>query len=318
MAQKKRTNAQRKPAQATPKPQAADSAAPADASATPAAPASKRTSRKEAAQAAAKRKQQLRLIIGGVAVALIVVVVAIFLNRPSADGVQIDYDGIDSAPSHAIASLGTAVASPSAEGLIAQTAGFSVGSVDAPVTFHIYSDFQCHYCLNWHEDQLPNLVKDYVRTGQVRLVFHEFPRLGTDQSIADADDLTVELRDPNNESSLAAQAAMCAGEQDEYLSMSDKLFGNYGGVQAGAYRRANLNRFAEDLGLDMDAFNTCMDSEKYIPYIAADLEEGMANGVTATPMFILDNGSGSLNVVQNTGDYDLLRKTIDVSIETAQ
>lgn len=328
MTQKKKSSAQRKPnTNAKPKSTTQNTTTSAKSTATPAQPttsssatASKRSSRKEAAEAAAKKKKQMQMIIGGVIVAVIVVVIAIFANRPTASGVKIDYTGIALVPSNAIASLGTPAASPQADSsaLIVNDAGFSVGDPNAPVTMHIYSDYQCPYCRAWHEEQLPKVIDDFVRTGQVRLVFHEFARLGTDAAIADPNDLTVELRDPNNESALASQAAMCAGEQDQYMAMADKLYANWSGEQQGAFKRSNLNRFADDMGLDMNAFNTCMDSGKYIPFIAADIKEGQNAGVTSTPTFVLDNGSGQLNVVVNTGDYNILKKTIEASVKTAQ
>ncbi|MCA9832356.1 MAG: DsbA family protein [Thermomicrobiales bacterium] len=327
MTQKKKSNTQRKPnttakakSTSTNTTAAKSTATSTAAETSAAATASKRSSRKEAAEAAAKKKRQMQMIIGGVIVAVIVVVIAIFANRPTASGVKIDYTGIDVAPSNAIANLGTPDTTLQAEsdGLIVEAAGFSIGDPNAPVTMHIYSDYQCPYCRAWHEDELPQVIDDFVRTGQVRVVFHEFARLGTDSAIADPNDLTVELRDPNNESSLASQAAMCAGEQDHYMTMADKLFGNWSGEQEGAFKRSNLNRFAEDIGLDMDAFNTCMDSGKYIPFIAADIKEGQNSGVSSTPTFVLDNGTGQLNVVTNQANYDLLKKTIEASIKTAE
>jgi protein-disulfide isomerase len=142
--------------------------------------------------------------------------------------------------------------------------------------------------------------------------------LGTDPSVADPNNLEVEMRDGNNESSLASQAALCASEQDKYLEMSDKLFGNYGGVQQGAFNRANLNRFAEDLDLDMDAFNACMDSGRYVPVLADSVAQGQGQGITATPMFILDNGNGAPNVIQQTAEgYELIKKQIQLAIDTA-
>lgn len=279
--------------------------------------AAKRASRKEVAQAEAKKKKQLQMIIGGVAIALVVAVVAIFFNRPSANGVQIDYTDIETAPSGIIQNVGTPIASPSADDPALAATGFTVGNPDAPVTMHIYEDFQCHFCKDFHDTQLPKVVEDFVKTGQIKLVFHDYAFLGTNPEIANPDDVTIELRDPDNESAHAAEAAMCAGEQDSYLKMVDKLYGNYGGVQQGAFKRANLNRFADDMGLDMDQFNDCMDSQKYIPALAESRTNGQANGVSSTPTFILDNGSGELNVVPNNGDYNLLKKTIQASIDTA-
>lgn len=316
---RKRTGTQQSPRQTAQRAtQAKQPVAPTGTSTESARPVSRRTSKREVAQAQAKKKQQMQLIIGGVALAVIAAVVFIFLNRPSDSGVQIDYSGLEVSESQIVASQGTPVASPDASQPLSWSTGATVGDPNAPVTMHIFSDFQCHFCLQFHDDTLPLVVQDFVRNGQLKLVYHDFPRLGTDPSVADPNNLEVEIRDPNNESSLAAQAALCAGEQDKYVQMSDKLFGNYGGVQQGAFKRANLNRFAEDLDLDMNAFNTCMDSGRYIPVLADSVEQGQSQGITATPMFILDNGNGAPNVIQQTAEgYDLLKKQIQLAIDTA-
>lgn len=279
--------------------------------------ASRRTSRKETAQAEAKKKKQLQMIIGGVAAAIVIALVFFLINRPTNSGIEIDYSDVDVAQSDIVLAQGTPAADQNVETLTFAT-GSTVGDPNAPVTMHIFSDFQCHFCKSFHDETLPQIMDDFVRSGQVKLVYHDFPRLGTDTSIANPDDRSVEIRDPNNQSALAAHAAMCAGEQDMYMEMSDRIFGNYGGVQTGAYSRANLNRFAEDLGVDMGPFNACMDSGRYIPALGLSVEQGESNGVSATPMFILDNGSGDLNVIQQTAEgYNLLKRQIEVSIQTA-
>lgn len=313
---KRTTNNQAVNKQAKPQQQSATPVTPAKA-ATPASTTSRRTSRKETAQAEAKKKKQLQMIIGGVAAAVVIAVVFILVNRPTSDGVQIDFSNVAVAQSDIVQGQGTPAAATDTSALAFAT-GPTVGDPNAPVTMHIFSDFQCHFCKSFHDEVLPQIVEDFVRDGQVKLVFHDFPRLGTDPSIANPDDLSVEMRDPNNQSSLAGQAAMCAGEQDKYLEMSDKLFGNYGGMQTGAFSRANLNRFADDLGLDMDSFNACMDSGRYIQPLADSVKQGQGQGITATPMFILDNGSGDVNVISQTADgYTLIKKQIEVSIQTA-
>lgn len=281
-------------------------------------PASRRTNRKEEAQAQAKKKKQMQLIIGGVALAVIVAVIFVFVNRPTSSGVQIDYTGLEVSNSEVVTNAGV-IASPQAEvPPLSFATGVTVGDPNAPVTMHIFSDFQCRFCLQFHDETLPQIVDDFVKTGQLKLVYHDFPRLGTDPSIADPNDLEVEMRDGNNESAAAAHAAMCAGEQDKYLEMSDKLFGNYSGVQQGGFARAKLNRFAEDLNLDMGAFGECMDSGRYMSAIADSVAQGQANGITATPMFILDNGNGEPNLIQQTAEgYTLLKKQIELSIQTA-
>jgi protein-disulfide isomerase len=51
----------------------------------------------------------------------------------------------------------------------------TLGSPSAPVRLDIFSDFQCPACKGFHENLLPNIVRDYVVPGKVFLVSHEFP-----------------------------------------------------------------------------------------------------------------------------------------------
>lgn len=281
-------------------------------------PVSRRTSRKDVAQAEAKKKKQLQMIIGGVAAAIIIAIVFFLINRPTSTGIEIDYSDVDVAQSDIVLGQATPPAEYETQSLEFST-GSTVGDPNAPVTMHVFSDFQCHFCKSFHDETLPQIMDDFVRTGDVRLVYHDFPRLGTDPALADPNNLEVEIRDPNNQSALAAHAAMCGGEQGSYMELSDRIFGNYSGVQSGGYSRANLNRFADDEGLDMNAFNACMDSGRYYPAIAQSVERGQNMGVNATPMFILDNGSGEPSVIQQTAEgYTLLKRQIEVSIRTAE
>lgn len=279
--------------------------------------ASRRTSRKDAALAEAKKKRQMQILIGGVAAAVAVAIIFFLVNRPTNSGIEIDYTDVNIAQSGIVEGQATPPADYDATSLNFAT-GATVGDPDAPVTMHIFSDFQCHFCKSFHDETLPQIMDDFVRTGQVKLVYHDFPRLGTDASIADPSDMSVEINDPNNESAQAAHAAMCAGEQDMYVQMSDRIYANFSRVQGGAYSRANLDRFASDLGLDTDAFGECMDSGRYLPAIAQSVTLGQTQGVTATPMFILDNGNGAPNLIQQTANgYELIKRQIELSIETA-
>ena len=62
--------------------------------------------------------------------------------------------------------------------------GTALGSPDAPVTLVEYADLQCPYCAQWARDAFPELVRDYVRTGRVRIVFRGLAFLGPDSDAA--------------------------------------------------------------------------------------------------------------------------------------
>src|SRR5699024_8236764 len=108
-------------------------------------PSSRRTSRRDAAQAQEKKKKQLQMIIGGVAAAVIIAVVFILVNRPTSSGIEIDYSDVEIAQSDVVQNVGTPSAGFDASTLDFAT-GSTVGDPDDPVTMHVYSDFQCNFC----------------------------------------------------------------------------------------------------------------------------------------------------------------------------
>lgn len=54
-------------------------------------------------------------------------------------------------------------------------AGRQIGNPDAPVTIIVYTDFQCYWCRKFEENDLPHIIKDYVKTGKVFMQFRDFP-----------------------------------------------------------------------------------------------------------------------------------------------
>src|SRR4051812_16106737 len=58
--------------------------------------------------------------------------------------------------------------------------GEALGSADAPVTLEEYADLQCPFCREFTATVLPTVVRDYVRTGKVRIVFRNLAFIGPD------------------------------------------------------------------------------------------------------------------------------------------
>ncbi|MGD8604662.1 MAG: thioredoxin domain-containing protein [Anaerolineales bacterium] len=154
------------------------------------------------------------------------------------------------------------------------TDGRAIGDPDAPVVIELFSDFQCSACDLFHDETTQALIESYVDTGQVYLIYRNFPVI--DQNTA------------RKESHDAAMAAMCAAEQGMFWQYQDVLFENRTGENVGAFIPARLEKFAENLGLDMQQFNTCIDEERYQAEIDADLAEGLASNVSATPSLLIN------------------------------
>ena len=80
----------------------------------------------------------------------------------------------------------------------------------------------------------------------------------------------------------ASEAALCAGDQDKFWEMHDRLFANQNALGAEA-----LSKHAESLGLDTTQFKECLDSGKQAARIKAAMAEGQKAGITGTPAFLL-------------------------------
>lgn len=196
----------------------------------------------------------------------------------------------------------TPVASPDASPATdVDLRGYIVGDPDAPVTLQIYADYQCPHCRNFYKDIEPQLVADYVATGQVKLELLDFTVVGVPSLQA--------LGDDSLESVQAAEAAMCAAEQDAFLEYYQTLFSGEMTPNSGAFSDDNLKAFAADLDLDTDAFDDCLDSGKYEPAVISYVYLGVERGVPGTPSLSIDNGE-----IFSVGSYEELQGQLDAAL----
>ncbi len=143
-----------------------------------------------------------------------------------------------------------------------------LGSPSAPITILEWGDYQCTFCLRFHDSTLGELEREYIDTGVANLVFKDFPLNGPD-------------------SVLAAEASHCAAEQKRYWEYHSMIYANWAGERTGWITRDLMDGLAESAGLDAAAFGQCMDSHRTQGHVL-DLEEfGRSIGVDATPTFFV-------------------------------
>jgi protein-disulfide isomerase len=126
----------------------------------------------------------------------------------------------------------------------------------------VFSDFECPFCKRV-EPQLAQLEKEYA--GKVRMTWKNFP-----------------LPFHNN-AEPAAQAAMAAHAQGKFWQMHDALFENNTALD-----RASLEKYAQNIGLNMSKFKADLDAKKYKEQIEAETKEGQAVGVNGTPAVFIN------------------------------
>jgi len=194
------------------------------------------------------------VIIGVVVIAIIAGVVASISASPS-ETINLDMDRTHG-------TISTAMGSP------------ILGDPNAPITIVEFGDYQCHQCYNWFHDTKPSIMRDYIETGKANLVFVDLAFLGRD-------------------SPKAAQASYCAEDQEMYWEYHDSLYNSQESkIDNGWANSERLKAFAFSLGLDMELFESCLDSGKYSKRVQYNTQQARDHGVRGTPGFFIVGPDG--------------------------
>lgn len=149
------------------------------------------------------------------------------------------------------------------------------GPKDAKVTVVEFSDFQCPVCQRFATEVLPQLEKEYQ--DKVKFVFKFFP-----------------LYETHKLANLSAQSAWCSGQssfakatedKNKFWEYSDLLMKNSSDWEN---NQDKLNDYAKQLGLDVNAFQACQNSEGAKNVVLADRQQGERLGINATPTFFVN------------------------------
>lgn len=148
-----------------------------------------------------------------------------------------------------------------------------LGSKDAKVTIFEFSDFQCPFCRRFWSESFTQLKANYIDTGKVRFIYRHFPLTSIHQS-----------------AQIAAEAAECASEQNQFWQFHDKIFQEQAKSGQGTVRFSgdDVKKWAAQLGLNSQTFNVCFDSKKYSQRVSQDLDIGSKSNVDGTPTFFIN------------------------------
>ena len=197
-----------------------------------------------------------RLIIGGIISLLIIGgVVLIASNKASAPE-----------PNPAASNSATPAAQPDTNSN--ETPKLIIGNPAAKLTIVEYGDFQCPFCEQFFRQTEPQLLSEYINTSKAKLEFRVETHIG-------------------EESVLAGEAAYCANDQKAFKPYHYELYKRQEGYNSGTFSNVNLKRIAGDLKLDQVAFDTCLDSHKYLSTVQASHAEAQQKGVTSTPTIFI-------------------------------
>jgi protein-disulfide isomerase len=217
------------------------------------------------------------LIISGItAVFVIAIIISISISQSVNESLSLDM-------SQKHGTVSTALGSP------------ILGSDSAQITIIEFGDYQCHQCYNWFHNTKDSIVTNYIKTGKANLVFVDLAFLGRD-------------------SPKAAAASYCAEEQGKYWEFHNLLYTSQEGIDSGWANSERLKAFAFSLGLDMELFDSCVDSGKFNKRVQYNINEAKKHGASGTPTFIIVHSNGQQQKLVGAQPYAVFKEVIDSMI----
>ena len=144
------------------------------------------------------------------------------------------------------------------------------GNKDAKITIIAYESLTCSHCADFHKNIYPQLKKDYIDTGLVKIEFRHFP---------------LDVAAFN-----ASKISQC--KSNESLKILNSLYSNQQAWVRGKNVEEindNLKTFIKNQGFDLD-FEKCINDKKIEDYVLNDRIEGTKKfKINATPTIIINN-----------------------------
>ena len=145
-----------------------------------------------------------------------------------------------------------------------------VGNEDAKITIIAYESLTCSHCANFHKNVYPQLKKEFIDTGLVKIEFRHFP---------------LDIIAFN-----ASKIAQC--RNDGNSEILETLYANQQKwVKGSSIEEANKNLqiFLKNEGFSID-FESCVNNKNIEDFVLNDRIEGAKNfKISSTPTIIINN-----------------------------
>jgi protein-disulfide isomerase len=163
------------------------------------------------------------------------------------------------------------VATALTPGQLQAAGGVSVGSRSAPVVLTEFGDFQCGACAHFSRSVMPPIVEEYVRSGRVRYVFHDFP---------------ITSIHPN--AVAAARAARCADAQGRFKAFHDVLFDEQDQWSTARDPNPTFTAYARREGLEPARFSACLTDPRSADEVQRSVQFAATIGIQSTPTIFVN------------------------------
>jgi protein-disulfide isomerase len=187
------------------------------------------------------------------------------------------------------------------------------GTKGAPITIELFTDYECPICRNFYEQTLRSLINDYVSSGKVYIIHHDFP---------------LAMHPYSGQAARWAEAAATVGE---FASVEGALYdnqdawaanGNIAPFIAQAMPRSDFEKVEAIMKdctttapqvttADADPLARSGHSCPVDPYIAQDIELGYKDNVDATPTYIIYHKGQKITQGSSFVSWPILRQFLD-------
>lgn len=173
-----------------------------------------------------------------------------------------------------------------------------LGNPDAPLTFIVFTDFECPWCKKFHET-LMEMTEEYGKKGEVMTVFRHFP--------LDA------LHQKSRKEAEASECAADLGGNEKFWQYINRLFAIT--PSNDGLNPEELPKIAEYIGLDKNKFIECLNSGKFAGKVQENYNDAIASGGQGTPYFVIINKKGEKFPFSGALPYEQLKIILNQLLE---
>ncbi len=159
--------------------------------------------------------------------------------------------------------------------------GDTLGKATAPVTLTVFEDPQCPFCRQWNIDTLPTVVRNYVRTGRIKIVYRGIVVIG-ENSVA------------------GLRGIYAAGRQNKLWNMAEALYERQGDENSGWITVPVIRAAAKEIGAAPARVIADADTKAVTAQLQQAAGEAQTLGVGGTPTFAIQKTLGPVQQLNVT------------------
>ena len=167
--------------------------------------------------------------------------------------------------------------------------GPRLGSSDAPVTVQVFNDMQCDPCSSWNEQVVVPLIRGPVRSGDVQLVYHNFPM--TESGFF-----------------LGAYGAVAAAKQDYEWQFIELFFANQDEAEKHGANQEFLDAIARGVGVvnfNVEQWQRDMEDDDILQMLEADEKITAERRLPAEPAVVVGGANGTKQLIESPSLADV-------------